>query len=78
MRQTLQIPITNIIFHYITCDAVQKRRIEATSLLFGGINIKIITENPSPLPLLRMRPKVTNVFEELLPCRLIFLKALFE
>ena len=78
LRQTLQIPITNSILHYITCNAVQRRRIEETALIFGGINIKITYYNSFTLPPLFLCPKIIRLFEDVHLCQIIILKALFK
>ena len=78
MSKPIKIPITDSIFHYITCDAVQRRRIEETELLFGGLNIKIRTGKYSPLPTLCLCPKITHAFEAMTLCRPIVPKYLCE
>ena len=77
MRQPLQSPFTNNILHYITYDKFQRLTIEDTALIFGGLNIKIITDNSSTLPPLFPCPKIT-LFLEILMCRPILLKAMCE
>ena len=57
LRQPLQRPFTNSIIYYKTWDAVHRSRIEETTLIVGGINIKIRTYNYSNLPTLFPWPK---------------------
>ena len=61
MGQTIQRPITNIIFRYLTCDAVQSCWIDQMVLIFSGINANIVTGGTSPINLNCQCPKITNM-----------------
>ena len=49
MKKPIKIPINNIIFRDVTCNAFQKGCIKNTVLIFSGINTKIGTDGSSPI-----------------------------
>ena len=63
LRQSLQIPITDTILHYLTCDVVQRGWIKQKILIFASINIKIVTEISSPIPPICPCPKIAHILE---------------
>ena len=63
MRQHIQRHINYSHPHYITFYAVQSHRVDEKSLIFGGININIRTDNSYPFPPLLPLPKITHVVE---------------
>ena len=77
-RNPLQIPITNSILYYVTCDEFQGGWIEQRILIFSGINIKIVTDGSYPIPPHYPCPKITHILEELLMCLLILFKYMCE
>ena len=78
MKQPLQIPIKNIILHYVTCDSVQRGCIDQTVLIIADLNIKIGTDVCSPIPPLCLCPKITHMVEDLLLCLIIIVTDLCE